>query len=71
VVTISIYALKELRRFLLKNRSARQVNITLNPAIVDEIFKNKAPLRHLEHTFRAKVNLVANPASHLEDIKII
>ncbi len=71
VVTISIYALKELRRFLLKNRSARQVNITLNPAIVDEIFRNKAPLRHLEHTFRVKVNLVANPASHLEDIKII
>ncbi|HTY45820.1 MAG TPA: Rne/Rng family ribonuclease [Patescibacteria group bacterium] len=71
VVTMSIYALKELRRFLLKNRSVRQLNVTLNPAVVDEIFKNKSTLKNLEHSFRVKVNLVANPASHLEDIKIV
>jgi len=69
-LTMSIYALKELRRFLTKNPSAREINFTLNPVVVDEILKEKINLRHLEQRFRVKINLVSNPAQHIEDLKI-
>jgi ribonuclease G len=68
-VTTSIYALRELRRFL-KDKSLRQVNLTLNPSVIDEVLKDKANLGFIERKFRTKINLVSNPASHIEDIKI-
>jgi len=69
-VTMSIYAVKELKRYLLKNKSARSVNLTLNPVVIDEIIKGKEALKSLEHRLRAKINLISNPAAHIEDIKI-
>lgn len=68
-LTMAIYAVRELKK-LLKEKPRSQVNLTLNPAVVDEVLKNKADLRSLEHLFRTKINLIANPSSHLEDIKI-
>lgn len=68
-LTMSIYALKELRRFL-KGKSQKEANITLNPEVANEILQNKADLRLIEHKFRTKINLIANPAAHIEDIKI-
>ncbi len=69
-VTMSIYALKELKRFL-KVKPQREVNLALNPAIIAEISKdNQSALRLVEHRFRTRVNLVPNPALHLEDVNI-
>jgi ribonuclease G len=69
-LTVSIYAVKELKRFLLMNKSARQVNLTLNPVVIDEIMKGKEALKSLEHKLKVKINLISNPSAHIEDIKI-
>lgn len=69
-VTMSIYALKELKRYL-KVKPQREVNLALNPAVITEISKdNQSALRLVEHRFRCRVNLVSNPALHLEDVNI-
>ncbi|MFA5145001.1 MAG: Rne/Rng family ribonuclease [Candidatus Omnitrophota bacterium] len=68
-MTIAIYALKELKRFL-KDKSLRQVNLTLAPAVIDEILKDKGNLKAIEQKFNTKVNLISNPASHTEEIKV-
>jgi len=68
-VTMSIYALKELKRFL-KGKSLKQVNLTLNSTVIDEIFKNKENLKLIERKFKTRINLVSNPASHIDDIVI-
>jgi len=67
--TVAIYALKELKRFL-KGRSLKQANLSLAPAIIDEILKDKDSLRAIEHRFKTKINLISNPASHMEEVKI-
>ena len=69
-VTMSIYALKELKRFLKTKSSKAEVNLTLNPAVIDEILKNKANLEPIERRFKTKINLISSPAFHIEDIKI-
>ena len=69
-LTTSIYALKELRRFLLKNKTLKEVNLSLNSDVVDEILKDKENLKSMERKFRVKVNLISTPALHIEDIKI-
>ena len=68
-MTIAIYALKELKRFL-KGKNLRQANMTLAPAVIDEILKDKENLRSVEHKYRVKINLISNPVSHLEEVKI-
>jgi len=68
-LTMGIFALKELKRFL-KGKSLRQVNLTLAPLVIDEILKDKEGLKSIEHKFRMKINLIANPASHIEEIRI-
>jgi len=67
--TTAIYSLKELKRFL-KDKKIREVNVTLNPAVIDEILKHKENLRLIESTFRTKVNLISNPSAHVEEMKI-
>jgi len=68
-VTMSIYALKELRKFL-HGKNLKEVSLTLNPALIEEILKNKDALRQIEHKFRARINLVSNPIAHIEEVKI-
>jgi len=68
-ITMAIYALKELKRFL-KGKSLRQVNLALAPAVVDEALKDKENLRFIEHRFRTRINLISNPSLHIEEIKI-
>ena len=68
-LTMSIYCLRELKRFL-KGKALKEVNLTLNPSVVEEILKDKENLRYLEHRFRTKINLISNPTFHIEDIKI-
>jgi len=68
-VTMSIYTLRELKRFL-KGKSLKQVNITLNPAVIDEILKDKENLNFIERKFRTKLNFISDPSSHIETLKI-
>ncbi len=68
-LTMSIYTFKELRKFL-KGKSLKQANVTLNPMVVDEILRDKDNLRSIEHRFKIKVNLISNPALHIEEVKI-
>lgn len=68
-ITTAIYALKELKRFL-KDKSLKQVNLTLAPLVIDEILKDKENLRAIEYKFKTKINLISSPASHIEEIKV-
>ena len=68
-LTMAVFALKELRRFL-KGKNLKQVSITLNPDVTDEILKDKSNLKLLEHKFRTEINLISNPTLHIEDIRI-
>ena len=69
-VTMAIYASKELRRFLKNNKSLREVNLTLNPAVIEEILKDKESLGLIERKFRIKINLISSPALQVEEVKI-
>ncbi len=68
-MTIAIYALKELKRFL-KGKSLKEVSLTVSPSIIDEILKNKEDLKTIEYKFKVKINLISNPTLHIEEIKI-
>lgn len=68
-VTMAIYALKEARRFI-KGKHLKQINITLNPAVVQEALKNKEDLLFIERMFKTKINLISDLALHIEDIRI-
>ncbi|MEW6101524.1 MAG: Rne/Rng family ribonuclease [Candidatus Omnitrophota bacterium] len=68
-VTTSIYALKELKRYL-KNHPSREVSLTVNTAVSDEILKDQSSLRLIERKFRTCVKLIPNPSLHLEEIRI-
>lgn len=68
-LTMSVYALKELKRFL-KAKPAREATLTCNPAVCEEISKDKMNLTHLQNRFRARINLIPNPALHIEDINL-
>ncbi len=68
-ITIAIYALKELKRHL-KAKPQRQVNLTLAPAVVEEVLKEKTDLRSIEKRYRTRINLISDPATHIEEVKI-
>ncbi len=68
-MTMAIYSLKELKRYL-KGNSPKEINLTLATPVADEILKNKEDIRLLEHKFRTKINLIPDPIMRIEDIKI-
>ncbi len=68
-LTMAIFALKELKRFL-KEHPARKIALSVNPAVYEEIAKNQAGIREAEHRFRTKIELISNPALHIENINI-
>ncbi|MCX5706074.1 MAG: ribonuclease E/G [Candidatus Omnitrophica bacterium] len=68
-VTTAIYALKQLKRFL-KEKSPKQVNITLAPIVIDELLKHKENLRDIEYKFKAHINLISDPSLHVEEVKL-
>jgi ribonuclease G len=68
-LTIAINVLKELKKYL-KNKNIKEVNVVLNPVVVDEILKNRNDLKVIEYKYRTKINLISNPTTHIEDIKI-
>jgi len=68
-MTIAIYALKELKRFL-KGKSLKEVSLSLSPSIIDEVLKHKEDLKTIEYKFKVKINLISSPALHVEEVKI-
>jgi len=68
-LTISISALRELKRYL-KGKSLKQVNVTLNPAVIDELLKGKDNLSFIERKFKVKLNFISDSSFHIESIKI-
>jgi Rne/Rng family ribonuclease len=68
-VTMAILAIRQLKRFLKENR-LKQVTLTLNPAVIEQLLKDKENLKLIERNFQTKINLISNPASHIEEIKI-
>jgi ribonuclease G len=68
-LTMAIFALKELKRFL-KEHPTRRVTLSANPAVSEEIVKNRAGMRDIEHRFRTRIELISNPALHIENITI-
>lgn len=70
-LTMSIYALKELKKFLKGRKSSKnEVSLTLAAAVVEVLLKNKETLKSIEHKFKTKINLISNPTLHIEEIKI-
>jgi len=68
-VTIAIFALKEMKRFL-KEKNPREVTLSANTAVTDELSKQKDDLKDIERRFRTRIILAPNPAAHIEDIKL-
>jgi hypothetical protein len=66
---MSIYALRQLKRFL-KNNFPRQIELKLNPAVADEVLRDKESLKFMERKFKTRINVISDPALHLEDIRI-
>ncbi len=68
-VTVSIDVLKELKKYL-KGKALKQVDISLNPVVIEELLKNREHVQFIERKFRIKVNLVPNATLHIEEIRI-
>jgi ribonuclease G len=68
-LTMSIYALRELKKSL-KAKAAKEINLSLNPSVIDEILKDKPALAALERQQRTKINLISDPALHMEEMRI-
>ena len=68
-LTMSIFALKELKRYLKINRQ-KSVRLMLNPSVTSYIAQDKRMLYALERKLRVKIDLISNPALHIEDIRI-
>jgi ribonuclease G len=69
-LTMSIIALKELKRYLKAHQLKKEVNLILNPAVVPLVQENKKELHFIQRYFRSKINIISNPTLHLEEIKI-
>lgn len=69
-LTMSIYALKELTKFLAENLHRQNSSLILHPSVYQWILKEKSSLDAIERRFKTKINLISNPAFHIEDIKI-
>jgi len=69
-LTIAIYALKELKRFLAEGATRESVTIVLHPQVYEEITRERQSLNAIERQFKTKINPVSNPTFHLEELKI-
>ncbi len=67
--TMAIFALKEVKKYL-KDKRLREVTLTLNPEVANEIAKNKENVRFVERSLRVKINFIPNPTLKIEDISI-
>lgn len=68
-LTMAIFALKELKRFL-KEHPSRRVSLSLNPKVFEEVSKNRHGIRAIEHRFRTRIELISNPTLHIESLNI-
>jgi len=69
-LTTTVYAIKELKRYIKSHPFLKEIKIAVNPKVAEIIQKNIETLRVLERRFRLHIELISNPAFHLEEIKI-
>ncbi|MDD5045147.1 MAG: Rne/Rng family ribonuclease [Candidatus Omnitrophica bacterium] len=69
-LTMSINVLEQLRKVLGKS-AKRTVNVYLHPSVADLFTKDSSSIKFMERQFRTKINIVANPNLHHEDISIV
>lgn len=68
-ITMSMYAIKELRRYL-KTHRKNLVKLILHPEVAALVLADRKTLQLNERKFRTKIELISNPALKLEDIEI-
>ncbi|MFA6217351.1 MAG: Rne/Rng family ribonuclease [Candidatus Omnitrophota bacterium] len=68
-VTMAIYAFKELKKFM-KEKTLKQVEMCLNPMVIDEIQRDKTNLLFFERKYKLRINLIPNPTLHIEEVRI-
>ncbi|MDD5006063.1 MAG: Rne/Rng family ribonuclease [Candidatus Omnitrophica bacterium] len=69
-VAMAGYVFRHLRNNL-NNFKARKVDVTLHPNVANKIMvDNRNSIRDLERKFRKRINIVAQPGLHIEDIRI-
>jgi len=69
-LTTALSALRELKRFLRENKNLKVLTLSLNPSVLEELLKDKISLKSIERKFKTQINLLADSALHIEDIKI-
>ena len=70
--TITISALRKIRKFLEKNRK-RQIQLSVHPKIAGYLLnkdKRESPLHTLEREFKTRIMVATNPDLHIEELKI-
>jgi len=68
--TTAIQAIKELKRYIKNHPFLKEIKITTNPLVAEQILKDKESIITLERKFRIHIEIIPNPSSHLEEIKI-
>ena len=70
-LTMSIYVLNELRKVLAKSARKPLINVYLHPSVAEVFTKDNSSIKFLERQFRIRINVIANPNLHHEDISIV
>ena len=67
-----VYVLKELKRTLTEHPDKRDVQVSLNPNLLNYLLKeNEEYIKTLERRYRIKISFTLEPNAHIEEIKII
>jgi len=69
-LTMAIYAIKELKRYIKSHRFLKVVKLSLNAAVSELLLKDREIIKSLENRFRIHIEVIPNPALHVEEIKI-
>ena len=71
VSTMCIWILKEIKRMLSENPDKRELQVSANPEVVNEIVRdNEKSIQTLERQYRAKIGFSLAPNAHIEEVKI-
>lgn len=71
VSTMCIWILKEIKRMFSENPDKRELQVSANPEVVNEIVRdNEKSIQTLERQYRAKIGFSLAPNAHIEEVKI-
>lgn len=71
ISTMCIWVLKQLKTLLPQSEGKKEVNVTANPEVINELLKgHEKDIVALERRYRSKVNFTLAPTAHIEDVKL-